>query len=163
MPDVPRLYKRGRVYWTWYYASGKRFDRSTGCRDRRAAEAVALRLERVAADPTLEAQASTELNQALSRLVQRRREEAKAGRGSSETADFYEKKAASLVRFFEHGGDPDARPTPRRALSAVGRATVRRSPSRRPGRRRGAGGVKGVGAANRGAAFGLPVLTSPKV
>ena len=33
-----RLYKRGRVYWTWVYENGKRVPKTTGCHDQKAAE-----------------------------------------------------------------------------------------------------------------------------
>jgi integrase len=43
----PRLYLRGRVWWTWWNgADGARIQLSTGCRDRKAARERALQLER---------------------------------------------------------------------------------------------------------------------
>lgn len=43
------LFKRGDVYFCWFYdASGKLVRRSTRCRDRRAAEAALRRFERLA-------------------------------------------------------------------------------------------------------------------
>lgn len=47
-----RLYKRGDVWWCWYYdPNGSRVRRSTRCRDQRAAEQVLRRLERIATAP----------------------------------------------------------------------------------------------------------------
>jgi hypothetical protein len=45
------LYKRGRVWWGWFYENGKRVSQSTGCRDRNAADAKVRQWERDAADP----------------------------------------------------------------------------------------------------------------
>lgn len=52
-PTEQRIYLRGRVWWAWGYdASGKRWDASTKQRDERAAERVALRIDRTKADQT---------------------------------------------------------------------------------------------------------------
>jgi integrase len=42
------LFKRGDIYFCWYYAGGKLIRKSTKCRDRRAAEAALRRFERIA-------------------------------------------------------------------------------------------------------------------
>jgi hypothetical protein len=48
---MQRLFKRGRVWWGWYYENGCRVRRSTRCRDKSAAERIATQWERDAADP----------------------------------------------------------------------------------------------------------------
>ena len=116
MPDVPRLHKRGQIWWTWVYADGHRSARSTGCRDRKAAELFARDLERAAADPTYAAANETSLGQALSMLVQDRLEQARAGRKSIHTAEMYRKQAGHWLRILEY--DATGKHTPL-ALAAL--------------------------------------------
>lgn len=55
-----RVYKRGEIYWCWYYnARGRRVRRSTKCRDKRAAYAVLARFEREAQSAAATARDST--------------------------------------------------------------------------------------------------------
>lgn len=89
-----RVYKRGRIWWGWYYVDGKRVSRSTKCRDRRAAEAAVTEWERVAADPAYRASHETTLTSALERLISDRRERERA----AGTISMYETKGAHLLR-----------------------------------------------------------------
>lgn len=95
-----RLYKRGEIYWCWFYDRQKRRVRtSTKCTDRRAAESVAARLEREAADPRRAAANQTSLRDALSRLVLDRQTRARA----EGTIKMYRTKGGQLTRVL--GGD----------------------------------------------------------
>jgi len=100
-----RLYKRGRIWWCWYFENGRRRIRSTRCRDQKAAELIARNWERDAADPHHAAARAATLNGALTLLLRDRAEQARAGRRSLDTVAFYRKKAGHLVRVFEL--DPD--------------------------------------------------------
>jgi integrase len=100
-----RLFKRGRVWYVQVYENGRRVQRSTQCHDRRAAELRARQLERDAADPAHAAASRATLTDALQLLLRQRREQAAAGRRSSETVHFYETKAGHLVRLLETGAD----------------------------------------------------------
>ncbi|HKP64478.1 MAG TPA: tyrosine-type recombinase/integrase [Polyangiales bacterium] len=91
-----RLYKRGRIWWGWYYRDGKRVCASTRCCDRRAAEAVLRQWERHAVDPDYAAAHSTTLSEALGRFIVDR---GNRGRADS-TIDFYRSKAGHLLRLF---------------------------------------------------------------
>lgn len=76
---MARLYKRGDVFWCWFYDPQKRRRCvSTRCTDRRAAELAAHRLEREAADPSHAAAHATTLRAALERLVVDRGERGRA-------------------------------------------------------------------------------------
>ncbi len=119
-----RLYLRGNVYWAWYYsANGKRLHRSTRTPDRRAAEAIARSFELEAADPDSAVRARATLSDAVALLMSDRREQAKAGRRSEDTVDFYERKAGQLLRVLEH--DESGSYTPLR-LAALRPADVDR-------------------------------------
>ncbi len=96
-----RVYKRDdSESWQaeWYDAEGRRYQRSTRCRDRRAAEAVARQWEQDAADPARAAALRTTLNDALELLLAQRDELVTAGHRSAETVKFYERKTGQLVR-----------------------------------------------------------------
>jgi integrase len=68
-----RLFKRGATWYCWVYgADGQRIQKSTRCRDRKAAEAVARELERRAADPAYAASNQTTLEDALRNLIRDR-------------------------------------------------------------------------------------------
>lgn len=106
-----RLYQRGRVWWMWYRdANGKQVRESTGCHDRKAAEAVVRDRERAQVDPDYEASRNATLGGALAALIERREEEANAGRRSKATADFYRVKAGHLVRVLETSPDGERQP-----------------------------------------------------
>lgn len=97
-----RLFRRGRVWYCWYYGEdGARVQRSTQCHDRRAAEARAREWERNAADPAHAAAREATLSDALKLLLRLDDEEIRAGRRSADTREFHEKKAGHLVRVFE--------------------------------------------------------------
>jgi integrase len=102
MRDEERLFKVGRVWhtWVWVKVSGKRvrIKRSTGKRTKSAARLIARQLEEESADPARASAQATTLEDALDEVLQLRREQAKAGERSSETADFFEKKSGVLVR-----------------------------------------------------------------
>ncbi len=94
------VYKRGSVWWGLGPVPGsrRRVRRSTGCRDRAAAEATVRRWERESADPAHAAQAAATLADALRLLIDRREEEALAGRKSPSTVSFYRSKCGHLAR-----------------------------------------------------------------
>jgi len=98
---MQRLFKRGRVWHGWFYEHGKRVIRTTRCRDRAAAEAVARQWERDAADPDHAAARTATLTSALQLLLTRDAEEVLAGRRSPDTVAFHRSKAGHLVRLFE--------------------------------------------------------------
>lgn len=60
--DAPRLYRRGRIWWTAFFRAGQRVRVSTRCADHVAATAKALELEREALGlgPMDDAQAALE-------------------------------------------------------------------------------------------------------
>ena len=98
---MERLFKRGRVWYAWFYESGQRVTRTTKCRDRSAAELVARQWERDAADPDHAAARTATLTGALQLLLRRDAEEVGAGRRSPDTVSFHRTKAGHLVRVFE--------------------------------------------------------------
>lgn len=71
MPE-PRLYQRGRVWWTWFIdAQGTRHQLSTKCRDKRAARERALQLERdVAAAGGVAPRAQHTIHEALAAAIE---------------------------------------------------------------------------------------------
>jgi integrase len=98
MRDEERLFKVGRTWHTWFYLGGRRIKRSTHRRSKSAARAEARKWEEAASDPARAAAEATTVEDALNEVLQLRREQAKAGERSSETADFFEKKSGVLVR-----------------------------------------------------------------
>lgn len=90
---MARLYKRGRVWWTWVYLDGQQVRRSTGCTDKAAATRVAHQWERDAADPAYVATHTT-LEMALEMMAKDRR-----ARGCADgTIHMYRVKSGHLVR-----------------------------------------------------------------
>jgi integrase len=74
-----RLFLRGRLWWTWgRYASGKRWQASTGCRDRTAALRVAARLERERAAMDGAPHAALTVEHAVRDVIAAREREGKA-------------------------------------------------------------------------------------
>lgn len=74
-----RLYKRGVTWWGWYYdQSGRRNNKSTKCRDKRAAEAVVREWERAAADPDHAAADAATLADALKQFLKDRTNKGRA-------------------------------------------------------------------------------------
>ena len=87
---MPKLFKRGNVWWCWI--NGER--RSTGCRDRKAAELAARELERRAADPAYAAANTTSLDAAIRTFL----DHTSAKGRSPRTYAFYEQKAGHITR-----------------------------------------------------------------
>jgi integrase len=96
-----RLFRIGKVWYADLTVGGGRVKRSTRCTDRKAAETVARQWERDLADPDHAATSQATLGDALKLLVDDRKEQAKVGRKSSSTADFYEGKAGHWSRVLE--------------------------------------------------------------
>jgi integrase len=101
-----RIFKRGRIWYGWFYEGGERVQRSTKCTDRRAAETVVRDWERAAADPDHAAAHGALMREALALVLAASSEKAETGRGSSETTAYYARKVGHLSRIFE----PDERP-----------------------------------------------------
>lgn len=96
-PTEQRIYLRGRIWWAWGYdASGKRWDVSTKQRDERAAERVALRLDREKADQTHSTRPLA-LEDAISKLIDHLEQVEKR---SPVTIEIYLGRAGHLVRVF---------------------------------------------------------------
>jgi integrase len=89
-----RLYKRGKIWWCWYYRDGTRTCASTRCQDKRAAEAVLRERERHAADPDYAAAHSTTIDDALGRFLIDRTNKSRA----EGTLRCYRVKAGHLSR-----------------------------------------------------------------
>ena len=98
---MQRLFRRGRVWYGWFYENGQRVTKTTHYRDRSAAERVARQWERDAADPDHAAARTATLTDALQLLLRLDEEEVKAGRRSADTVGFHRTKAGHLVRVFE--------------------------------------------------------------
>lgn len=96
-----RFRKRGDIWHVRFTLDGTRYEFSTGCRDRRAAEARAKELERRAADPASEARRAAEavtVQHAADLTLAHYDAEVKAGTRAKDTADFYERKLGHVVR-----------------------------------------------------------------
>jgi integrase len=104
MPKKQRLYKRkGSHIWIGvYYENGIRRTRSTKCHNHKAAEDKLAEWERDAANPADAAARKATMTDALELLIRTRTEEAKAGKKSADTVDFYRRKSGHLLRFFEY-------------------------------------------------------------
>ena len=100
-----RVFRRGKVWYCWFYENGVRVQRSTQCHDRRAAEVRARELERDASDPAHAAARKASLSDALQLLLRLDDEEIRAGRRSADTKAFHERKAGHLIRVFETKDD----------------------------------------------------------
>ena len=98
MRDDERLFLVGRTWHTWVYVAGKRVKRTTRCRTKAAARAVARQLEEAATDPARAAAEAKTLEDALNAVLLKRREQAKSGARAEDTADFYKKKSGHLLR-----------------------------------------------------------------
>ncbi|MDX2053800.1 MAG: site-specific integrase [Polyangiaceae bacterium] len=95
-----RLFKRNGTWYGWVFdCEGKRIQRSTKCRDKRAAEIVLREWERRAADPTYAASHATSIEQALKQFLTDRLFKGRA----AGTLSSYRVKAGHVVRLF--GGD----------------------------------------------------------
>lgn len=108
-----RLYKRGEVWHCAFYDNERRRVRcSTGCTDKKAAEARARAWERDAADPAHATARDATLSQAVGFFLQGFKERVDAGRRSQDTYDSYATKAGHLVRVFEHPDGVNYAPLP---------------------------------------------------
>src|SRR5262249_46020064 len=87
------------------YENGIRRQVSTRCTDLKAAELALRLLERDVADPAHAAAKKASLSDALKLLLERRTEEATAGRRSHEPVAFYRRKAGHLTPIFEYLDD----------------------------------------------------------
>ena len=96
---MARLYKRGRIWWCWYWQEGKQVRRSTRCTDRQAADRVARQLERAAAEPRLAAAQSVTVETALVRFLEVARQR---GERSEATHRFYRTKAIAVAATLGH-------------------------------------------------------------
>jgi hypothetical protein len=96
--DDRHLFRVKGIWHCWVYVGGKRVKRTTRRTTKRAARAERDRLEEAAANPNLAAAASTTLDDALFAILQKRREQAKAGERSKDTVSFYETKNGPLNR-----------------------------------------------------------------
>lgn len=117
--DTYRLTKRGKVWHAHFYENGVRRFVSTHCTDLKAAELKLRQLERNGANPAHAATQRASLTDALHLLVQRRTEEATAGRKSHETVAFYKCKAGHLTRLFEHSTEGGYQPFLLKDLTAA--------------------------------------------
>lgn len=97
---MPHVFKRGSIYHGWFYEDGARVQRSTHCTDKRAAEAVVARWERVAADPDSGASDEATMRDAIAQLITDRSTRAGNGERSEQTVEFYRRKSGYLVRHF---------------------------------------------------------------
>lgn len=100
--DDERLFLVGRTWHTWVYVDigkgkFKRVKRTTKCRSKVAARVVAAQLEQAAANPASVAQAAYTLEEALFDVTQKKREDAKAGKKSVATVEFYLAKSKVIV------------------------------------------------------------------
>ena len=108
-----QLYKRGDVWHCAFYDNERRrIRRSTGCTDRKAAEARARLWERDAADPCHAAARDATLSQTAERYFRDLDGQVAAGRRSRATYDSYMTKAGHLVRIFEHSDGVTYEPLP---------------------------------------------------
>jgi integrase len=117
--DTYRLTKRGRVWHAYFYENGVRRLLSTRCTDLKGAELKLRQFERDGANPAHAATQKASLTDALRLLLQRRTEEATAGRKSHETVAFYKRKAGHLTRLFEHSTETGYQPFLLKELTAA--------------------------------------------
>jgi integrase len=97
-----RIFKRGAIYYCWFYSGPVRVRESTGCTDRRAALAYLKRRERETQDPDSThgtATAPLRLSEAIDAIVN----EDTSGRARG-TLEMYARKGGSLLRLL---GDRD--------------------------------------------------------
>ncbi len=103
-----RLFRHKKSpYWqcSFYNHRGELKKRSTRCTDKKAATSRALGFERDACNPHTARVARTTLEEVLTSFIGERTEQARVGKKSEDTVDFYTRKAGQLLRYFEHQGD----------------------------------------------------------
>ena len=126
-----RLFRNGKTWYADLTVGGGRVKKSTRCTDRKAAEVVARQWERDLADPDHAAASQASLADAMKLLIEDRKEQAKVGRKSSGTVDFYEAKAGHWPRILETDGVGKRTPFPAlEAARARCRQVHRHSPQR---------------------------------
>ncbi len=93
-----QLKKRGRIWWTYITNpnGGRREFVTTGCQDKKAAEAVAADLERRAVDPAYRAAHEETIAVATERYLS----ECKAQKLSEKTIVFYTQRMRHILRLF---------------------------------------------------------------
>ncbi len=90
------LYKRGRIWWCWYYRGNEPIRKSTHCTDQRAAHAVLRTLERDAASDRPRTAPHT-VSEALEHLVDHG-----LGNVSEHSKVYYASKTLVLARYLGH-------------------------------------------------------------
>jgi integrase len=94
-----RLYRRGLVWWCWFYdRDGNQVRISTRCVDREAASARAIEIEREAIDPVYARRQAAKLEDALNLLLRTRERQAREGDRSEATFGFYKQKVGHWNR-----------------------------------------------------------------
>jgi len=97
--DDHHLFAVNGIWHCWVYVGIRRVKRSTRCTSKRAARLVRNALEQAAANPHLAAAQTTTVEDALDAIQSLRREQAKAGERSVDTAeDYYPTKMGPLGR-----------------------------------------------------------------
>lgn len=96
--DVVRVFLRGDVYYTHVGRGANRRQVSTGCRDRRAAEAVAREFERRSVDPTHAASREKTVDHALALALTEIHRLESTKRRSAGTSTYYTTKAGHVSR-----------------------------------------------------------------
>jgi integrase len=76
--DDDRLFKRGKIWYGWFYQASKQVIRSTRCTDKRAAISVRAGWERAAADPAYRTSHETTLGGAIMQVIADRAERQKS-------------------------------------------------------------------------------------
>jgi len=103
--DGPRLRRRGGIYYATVYEDGVAVERSTGEHDAEAAETVARSWAAETEAPSGDlARPSATLNDALHALISdtRAKSRLRSPERPTETVEFYECKAETLLAFFGH-------------------------------------------------------------
>jgi integrase len=100
-----RIYRRGAVYYGVYWQSGQRVRRSTGCHDKKAAEAVVRQWERDAADPGHAAARDATLSTVINNYCVAAESGTRARRIARSTEKSYRTKLGHLIRLLEHEAD----------------------------------------------------------
>lgn len=95
---MARIFRRGKIYYCWVpVPEGGTRKVSTQCTDKDAAHARASQLERESVDPERAASAKATLRDAIELLLRDRTSQAKAGKMSLQTVEFYRRKSGTVV------------------------------------------------------------------
>lgn len=101
-----RFRKRAGIWYVRFTVDGERIEKTTGCADRKAAEARAREFERDAADPERAARRAADaatLQVAVDLAAAHYAAAVKAGKRAKATEAFYRRKLGHLVRVFDSG------------------------------------------------------------